>query len=187
MKRLTGIQERLEASDLGRIVISALIVVALVVIVVANLPDSYLKSRLSDLSDPAIKATGLVQVWGVFAPDPRRQAVDIVGRVQLADGSVETWNDPQTSPLFGDYWVYRWRKYMEWAIAEPYRYILWRPTAVWLARRAVREGKQPVVVTLIRRWSDLNPPGTHPARSPWKQTPYYRLRVTPQVLKEISA
>ena len=186
MMRLTSIQQRLEASDLGRIVISALIVVALAVIVIANLPNSYLKSRLSDLSDPAIKATGLVQVWGVFAPDPRRQAVDIVGRVRLADGSVETWNDPEASPLFGDYWVYRWRKYMEWAIAEPYRNILWRPTAVWLARRSLREGKRPVAVTLIRRWSDLYPPGSHPARSPWKQTPYYRLQVTPEVLKEIS-
>ncbi len=186
MTRLTSIQERLEAGDPGRIVISALIVVALAVIVIANLPASYLKSRLSDLSEPAINLTGLVQVWGVFAPDPRRQAVDIVGRVRLADGSVETWNDPEASALFGDYWVYRWRKYMEWAIAEPYRYTLWRPTAVWLARRAVRKGKRPVAVTLIRRWSDLYPPGSHPSRSPWKQTAYYRLQVTPDVLREIS-
>lgn len=177
----------MEASDLGRVVISAVIVVALLVIVTANLPASWLQSKLTSVATPAINATGLVQVWGVFAPDPRREAVDIEARIRMADGSVRVWHDPGASALLGDYWVYRWRKYMEWAIADSYRNILWRPTAIWLTRRALQEGNHPVEVTLIRRWSVLYPPGSNPSRSPWHQAPYYRLAITPAVLREVLA
>jgi hypothetical protein len=179
----TRLQERLEATDLGRVVISALIVV----VITANLPASWLQSKLTKVATPAINGTGLVQVWGVFAPDPRRESVDLEARVRMTDGSVQVWHDPAASKLFGDYSVYRWRKYMEWAVADAYMNILWRPTTIWLARRAVQEGRHPVSVTLIRRWSRLYPPGSSPAQSRWHQSAYYRLRVTPAVLEEIRA
>lgn len=177
-----GLQDRLEGSDVGRVLISALIVVAVVVVVTANLPGGYLKRELTRVADPAIDATGLVQVWGVFAPDPRRTAVDLEATIRFADGSTETWHDPTGPPFVGEYRLFRWRKLMEWAIADEYRDTLWRPVSLWLARNAARDGRQPVEVDLVRRWRDLYPPGSTPSQSPWRRAVYYRLEVTPELL-----
>ena len=44
-------------------------------------------------------ATGLDQNWGVFSPDPRRQSLDLVGRVRYADGGRETLRVPRGDPV----------------------------------------------------------------------------------------
>lgn len=180
--RMRCAAERIESSDLGRVAISALIVVALVAMLTANLPESVLKRRLSSVADPVIRGSGLVQVWGVFAPDPRRQSLDIEAQIRFADGTSSTWRDPTGSPLLGDYWLVRWRKLIEWGVADQYRDILWRPLATWIARQAATGARRPVQVVLIRRWRDLNPPGKTPSRSPWHQAVYFSLDVTADVL-----
>ena len=145
-RRLWRAQEALEESDLGRIVISALVIVALVAVIAANLPDSHLKRRLTDVADPAIDATGLVQVWGVFAPDPRRTIVAMEGRVRFADGSTETWREPTGSPFVDAYSLAHWRKYVEFTIRDDYAGVLWEPTAAWIAKESARGGRSPVEV-----------------------------------------
>jgi hypothetical protein len=173
----------LVSSDAGRVAISAAIVVVLTAMVTANLPDSWLKQRLGHVADPVIDATGLVQVWGVFAPDPRRQSVDIEARIRFSDGTTGVWHDPEGSPLLDDYWLVRWRKLLEWAIADAYKDTLWQPLAAFVAREAATTGKRPVEVTLVRRWSDLRPPGSEPSRAPWREVSYYTLQVTDDMIE----
>ena len=40
-------------------------------------------------------------------------------------------------------------------------------------RIARAEGRQPVRVSLVRRWADSNAPGPGPARGPWHEFTFY--------------
>jgi hypothetical protein len=96
--------------------------------------------------------------------------------VTYADGSVATWRPPAGGDLAGAYWDYRWRKWLENTVQDANRKVLWRPTALFVAREMRRPGSAPRSVTLIRRWQDLRPPGS-PGRDalPWKSYEFYRL------------
>ena len=81
---------------------------------------------------PAI--TGLDQKWGVFAPNPRIETSNVVGRVERADGTLGDY-PLESGAGISEYWNYRWRKYGEqlWTrpTAEPERVAFAR----WIARR----------------------------------------------------
>ena len=49
---------------------------------------------------------------------------------------------------------------------------LWQPAAAWFARRARAQGREPVSVTLVRRWRELLPPGPGPSRGEWRYAFY---------------
>ena len=82
-------QKRLESSRAGRAAISVFIVVTVVSVVVWNLPPSEIKNEALAFTGPYVRATGLNQNWGVFAPDPRRHTLELYARVRYADGSEE--------------------------------------------------------------------------------------------------
>jgi hypothetical protein len=168
------VQERLESTAVGRAVISAFVLVTVAALVFWNLPDSEIKRRALTVVRPYITALGIEQNWGVFAPDPRRESLELVARVQYADGSERTLEVPRGGPVIGEYWDYRWRKWYEWARADAYMN-LWDPAARWFARVAAEEGGMPVRVTLVRRWRETLPPGPGPARSEWHEFAYYTL------------
>jgi hypothetical protein len=168
------LQERFESTALGRAAISVFIAVSLAFVVAANLPHSRLRHDVLVPGQPYLNALGLDQNWDVFAPDPRRQVIDLVSRVTFSDGSVATWRLPYRGALVGAYSDYRWRKWLENSIADANRG-LWRPFALWTARRAAAGGKRPVRVTLVRRFYNVLPPGTSPDRGPWKAFAYYTL------------
>ena len=168
------LQQRLESTAAGRVAISAFIAVSLVFVVAANLPRSSLRHDLLTPGQPYLNALGLDQHWDVFAPEPRKQAIDLVALVTFSDGSQATWRPPYRGALVGAYSDYRWRKWLENAIADANRR-LWRPLALFAARQASTVGGRPVRVTLIRRFYDLRPPGTRPDRGPWKSFAYYTL------------
>ena len=92
-------QERLESSRAGRAAISVFIVVTVVSVVVWNLPPSEIKNEALAFTGPYVRATGLNQNWGVFAPDPRRHTLELYARVRYADGSEEVVALPR-----GDAW-----------------------------------------------------------------------------------
>ncbi len=143
--------------------LSVFIGVVLGTLLVIQLPNSHLRHEAVDIADPFSNATGLDQDWAVFAPDPRRIAIDLVARIKYADGSQRTWEVPRSDDVVGAYWDYRWLKYMEHVIRDANR-PLWLPLARWIARE--ERGKSAVVsVELTRRWYDLNPPGPGPDRS----------------------
>jgi hypothetical protein len=64
-----------------------MLVVAIAAIIVTNLPDSEIKTRLFGLAQPLLNATGLDQDWSIFSPNPRGTVVYVEGRVDYANGT----------------------------------------------------------------------------------------------------
>lgn len=179
-----GLQEQLESSAWGRALISLVLLFTMGAVLVTNLPDSYIKRRVSDISQPYINAVGLDQGWGVFSPNPRRQVIGLEGRVVFEDGTTRIWRPPDRSPLFGGLSDHRWRKYREHTILDA-RQDLWRPLALYVLRQAAGDDRRrPVSVQLVRSFYDIEPPGPGPSRTPEEEFRYFTLPVTPQVLRE---
>jgi hypothetical protein len=177
--RLGLLQERLESSEVGRVLISAFLIATLFSLCVTNLPDSRLRREATKATDPYVNSLGLDQTWSVFAPDPRRVSLDMEARITYSNGETATWTVPRGGSLIGSYWDYRWRKWLENVVQEANRG-LWRPTAQFIAQRRRRSGSLPTRVTLVRRWRDLTPPGARPRKRPrWQQYAFYTL-LTPR-------
>jgi hypothetical protein len=172
------VQQRLETSVAGRAAISVFLLVTLASLVVWNMPNSELQRKSLKVVRPYVTALSLEQNWGVFAPDPRRETLDFLARVRFADGSEEEVRMPTGGSVVGAYWDYHWWKWVE-SVTNDQRDGLWKPAAVWFGRRATTDTRQPVRVTLVRRWYQLFPPGPGPSRGPWKEAEYYTLRITP--------
>jgi hypothetical protein len=172
------LQERLESKPAGRLLISAFLVVTLAAVCATNLPESRLRRDALGPAKPFLNATGLDQDWRVFAPDPRQTSLRLEARVRYEDGGVATWRPPAGGDLVGAYWDYRWRKWLENAIQDANRKVLWNPAASFVAREMARPGDAPTSVTLIRRWQDLRPPGASGAAArAWKRYAFYSLDV----------
>jgi hypothetical protein len=171
------VQQRLESSAAGRIAISVFLVATLLSVVFWNLPDSELRRKSLPAVRQYILLTSLEQNWGVFAPNPRRETIDLVARVEYADGTEETLRVPRGDAFVGGYWDYRWWKWAEHVVSNEDSH-LWHPAAVWFARRASDDGRRPVRVRLVRRWYALLPPGSGPDRGEWNESEYYTLRLT---------
>ena len=169
-------QAKLESAAGGRIALSVVIVAFLVVIVVGNLPgQSYLSQKATKATRPVSNVLGIDQNWGVFAPDPRRQAIDLEAQIEYRDGVSTTWHLPLAGSLVGGYHDYRWRKYLENVIQDSNEF-LWEPTAMWIARHRSRRDVPVDHVTLVRRWYDLSPPGKGSTRAkPYNHYAFYTL------------
>jgi hypothetical protein len=174
-------QERLESTRLGRVLISAFLIVTLLGLLTTSVLESHLRTKLLRVEHSFLYATGLTQNWGVFSPNPRRQVIELRARIVYGDGTTETWRPPRADPFIGAYWDFHWLKWVEYVILDDHRGDLWRPAATWIARAHATRDHRPVRVTLVRRWYDLPPPG-HPAPHPWHEFAYYTLTVTPAVL-----
>jgi hypothetical protein len=171
-----SIQERLEATRLGRLAISAFLVVTLVAVVTTNLPESNLRRQVQRASEPYLHATGLDQAWALFGPEPRRSSIGLRASVTYADGSGDTWRPPAGGDLVDGYWDYHWQKWLEWVMDVRHRE-LWRPAAEFVAREHARSGRRPVRVALVRLASVNLPPGRGRDRGPVVAQPYYTLRL----------
>jgi hypothetical protein len=174
----------MEASDVGRTVISAFIVLILVAVLSENLPSSSLQRGLAEVSRPLVRALNIRQVWGVFAPDPRRQTVDLSARILFDDGRVETWRPPDGLPFPNSYRDVRWRRWAESISRPDLQAAISLPTAQWLARRYTTEHRRPARVELILRTQNLLPPGEEPDRAAPQETVVYSLDVASNVLSE---
>jgi hypothetical protein len=172
------VQERLESSVAGRWAISVFLIATLASLIVWNMPASEIQRKALKVVRPYVTALSLEQNWGVFAPDPRRQTLDFFARVRYADGSEEEVRMPTGGDFVGAYWDYHWWKWVE-SVTNDQRDGLWKPAAVWFARRATTDSRKPVRVTLVRRWYELFPPGPGPSRGPWQEAEYYTLDITP--------
>lgn len=154
------VQERLEASVGGRVLISIFVLLVLAAVVAWNLPESELARRSQFRLKPVTNASGLDQTWAVFAPDPPRQELRLEARIAYRDGTVRTWRVPTWDPVIGGYRDYRWLKWSEWMTSGS-RPLLWELAAAWIAREEQRAGRLPVSVTLVRQVSDLPVGGGH--------------------------
>ena len=133
-------------------------------ILVGNMPDSVLRSALGNVTQPFLNAVGLYQAWGVFA-EPRDVSAYVDARVDFSDGTSSIYPIPVRQGL-GAYADYRWQKYEEVIRMDEGRE-LWAAYAHYVAALARRDGRNPLRVTLIRRWSQTLPPGPGPDHGPW--------------------
>ena len=170
MNALTNLQERFEASDIGRMLISAALIFTIIGLVVWNLPGGKLQQRLIPVERPYFQAAGLDQGWGVFAPDPRQTTNDFYARLDYPNGSQIVWRYPLGNPLLATYRTFRWQKWSEHVTIDV-QYLL-APTAQWLVRTKVRDGQHPVEVTLVQRFADTPPPDSK-APLQWQENVLY--------------
>jgi hypothetical protein len=176
------LQKRVESSDLGRTVISAFIVVTLVAIVNENLPASSLQRELAEVSRPFVRALNISQVWGVFAPEPRRQSIRLSARITFDGGAVETWRPPDGLPFPHSYRDVHWRRWAESISRDDLQAAIAQPTAEWLARRYATGERRPTLVEIVVAMEGLLPPGEEPDRAPWEEHVVHALHVTPAIL-----
>jgi hypothetical protein len=155
---------RMDRSSLRRALSSAALVAAVAVMVAGNLPEVGLMGDLRAATQPIRSATGLNQNWRVYSP-PRILSAYVEARVDYSDGTSSNSSIPGRRGV-GAFVDYRWQKYEEVIRAdsgEPY----WPHYARYIADRARAEGKDPVRVTLVRRWANTLPPGPGPERDQW--------------------
>ncbi len=163
-----------DRSSLRRALGSAALIAAVAVMVLGNLPEVGLMGDLRAATQPIRSATGLNQNWRVYSP-PRMLSAYVEARVDYSDGTSSIDSIPGRRGL-GEFIGCRWQKYEEAIrpdIGEPY----WADYAEYVADRARAQGKDPVRVTLIRRWADTLPPGPGPERGPWHAYTMYTTEV----------
>jgi hypothetical protein len=174
LKSDSSVLARFERSGAGRLVISVGVVVALVAIIVVNMPSSQLRKNLSKYTLPIADATGLNQDWSIFS-QPRTLAAYVDARIDFADGS-SAFSGISTGHWFGAYVDYRWQKYEEIIRPDsgrPY----WHDYAEYVAAKERTNGRIPIRVTLLRWFADSNPPGPGPAHGPWQEATMYVLNL----------
>ncbi len=177
-----SLQERFERTVAGRIIISAFLAVTLLTLLTANLPASRLREILLHADHPYLYGVALDQSWGVFSPDPRRETIQVTARLNYQDGSMSFWRVPRRNAVTGEYTDYRWLKWSEYVIQPSYS-DLWRPTALYVARKFATASSAPVRVTLINSWYPLPPPGNAETRPPISDRTFYSLRITRAMLR----
>ena len=143
------------------------------------MPDSEIRRLAVRPARPYLDVTNLQQGWGVFAPDPRREVIQVEAWVTYEDGTSSVWRLPRNGTAIGVYRLNRWRKLVEDLIA-PGEAGLWRSFAAWIAREhASARSVLPVQVDLVRRVARLRPPGPGRSRESWTEEIYFTLDVTP--------
>ncbi|HVE47152.1 MAG TPA: hypothetical protein VNA57_10460 [Acidimicrobiales bacterium] len=167
-------QEKLESTRWGRVLLSVVLTVVLCAVLVVNLPPSHTRDTQMKVFRPILSSTGLRQNWGVFAPNPPRSTREFLARIDYADGTSEAWRPPKGGKGLSAYRYYRWRKLSDAAQSRNDRAVLWRPLARWIAREHGREGARVVRVQFIRQRLATPAPGTD-QRSRWRSNTYYTL------------
>ncbi|MBW3577323.1 MAG: hypothetical protein KY462_06220 [Actinobacteria bacterium] len=165
-------QQRIESSPAGRVVLSAFLVLVVAAVVVTGVPGSVVPQG-ERWARPVVEVTGLDQNWEVFAPDPRRVTVAFEARIEYADGTTTVWRPPDDGPALGTYRRYRWRKWVENVRADAFAGVLWEPTARWLMRMHDAPQRPVRRVTLVRRWVAITRPGTASPEPSWKEEGFY--------------
>jgi hypothetical protein len=180
--RRRSLQERFESTALGRIVISIFLLIVLVTLVTANLPDSTLQEDLLKADKYILYGAALDQSWEVFAPDPRRETIHVQAQIRFSDGSQKTWEINRRNPVIGSYEDYRWLKWAEYVVSPAYPELS-RPIAVYLARKYDSPGRHPTQVTLTNRWYALQPPGQIPPHPFIQERTISQTQITPEMLR----
>lgn len=165
------LSERIERSSLGRLLISAGIVLFVLAEIGTGIPSSAIKAKEGATANRIVRLMGVEQNWGVFSPDPRSASIDMYAIVRFEDGSSARWDVPEGGPVIENLRYYRWRKWLERVRADDYSN-LWDPTARWIASLYDDRPSPVVEVELIRRFRENTVRGEQP---PFEEFSYYTL------------
>ena len=162
-----GTRRERDATVPSRTIMSLFVTGIVIAIVAGTFPDVGIQGAVRAATQPVRTITGLNQHWDAFSPNPRGYSFYIDGIVDFADGTSTTYPFPKSVGP-GAYADYRWHKYQE-SLRPGFGEQRWPAYADYLAHEARAPGREPVRVTLIRRWSDTLPPGPGPQREPWSR------------------
>src|SRR3569833_1128704 len=132
-----------------------------------------------------LTTTGFNQGWTMFAPNPYATDVYVECRIHYTDGTVRSWYYPQLYRM--NYWLRyqkeRWRKYVEVANLDQYRY-LWPPMAKYGAKvNNLYPNNPPVSVDLIAHKHIVPPPDQPSTKIPWQDFQITSVSIAPEDLK----
>lgn len=156
-----------------RWLLNAVLFVTVSGVILLNMPDSIMKSRLLPAFRPYVTALGLNQAWNLFSPDPSRRSLYVEARLRFADGSIDTLAVPEGDPWIGDKRFYRWRKWQRRVRLDRNRE-LWPATAVYIGAPYLVDRRGLVSVGLIRRWSHTPEPWGIEKRV-WQEFEFFEL------------
>lgn len=154
----------------GRFLLSLLLVALTGSLFAWNLPDWAGQDSAQDPVRPLMVSAGLEQNWALFAPNPTRLSIEMVARVELADGSSELFFFPSGDPFVGTFREYRWRKFERRVRLDSYSRH-WGPAAAWVARQIDGDIER---VVLIRRWAESPEPGSGGVHV-WEESEFFTL------------
>jgi hypothetical protein len=168
-KGLFDLGRQFETSTAGQTLISVVVVIAVVIGIVWNLPESDIKRSMTPTLRPIAAATGLSQVWSMYAPEPVSALETIDVEVSMSDGTVRQWSWQPGDRLLGPFTWYRWQKLKEQTIRQPAS----RPGfARWVARELTRPTDRPVKVEMLFYRKALSSPGQSEPRHEFVETLY---------------
>jgi hypothetical protein len=155
LRTLATLQQRFEASAVGKAVISGVILVIIAVGVAWNLPDSPIKNLLTPVAKPLAVPTGLDQGWAMYAPNPSTRIDTIEVQVTMADGANRIWTMQPGAAGISDFGWDRWMVMRYSAVLDANV----RPDlARWVAREVTGPGERAVAVTMTLRTETLQAP-----------------------------
>lgn len=160
-----------ERSRVGRLLLSVAIAMMLLAEIGTHLPDGAIARSVGPSSYRWLNLTASEQTWEVFAPNPRSVSLRLETLVTFADGSTERWQMPEGAVIGTNLRYYRWRKWLEYVRADA-EWLLWDPTARWIASRYDDRSSPVARVELIRHFHANRALDPQPA---WQSFTYYTL------------
>jgi hypothetical protein len=156
------IQQRFEDSKLGEIVISGLVALFIIAGVVSNIPNSAIGRAVQPPVTPVAQATGLAEIWSMFAPNPPRAINSLEARVTMADGTTRIWafKPPGRGP---DLVAFDRTRNFEYFL--PMRPSLRPAYLLWVVRKLTSPHERAVRAQLIETSESMLPPGVEGPRT----------------------
>lgn len=179
---MRSLQDGIERTLVGRVLISLFLLATLITLVTANLPASHLQRLLSRADHAYLYGAGLDQNWSVFAPNPRSNVIEFRAEVFYSNHTHRVWRLPRREPVIGAYVDYRWLKWVEYVLEPQYDRTLWSPAAFYVARQMADKHHRPTLVRLIKREYQLRPPGHVLSKPRWQEHVYFSLPIGPHDL-----
>jgi hypothetical protein len=142
------IGQRFERSAAGEALISVLVLTAVLIGVVWNLPPSHIKAAMMPTLRPIALPTGLQQQWTMYGPDPISAREELEVRVSMADGPDRVWMFHKGDRVIGPFVWYHWQKLKEQLIREPH---LAADFSHWVVREVTGPTERPTRVVVSSR------------------------------------
>jgi hypothetical protein len=173
--KLSTLQQRFEESHVGKVVISGLVAVIVLVGIVWNLPDSPIQKSLLPAVAPIAAPAGLDQYWGMYGtPDTRLETVEVQVRMANGENRVWTMQPGERGVGWWDRWILLRRAVIHDASIRP-------QLARWVVREVTEPTERAVGVTVLFRTENLSAPGERAGgKSPAMKVLYQEALAGPQ-------
>lgn len=132
---------------------ASIVIACFAILTLASLlPESETSTAVDRLIDPAVRATGTHQDWGVFSPNPSQFEGQTYAVVYFEDGNSTEWK-PRPNNVLDSTRSERWRKWEARAHLETHE-AYWPVTAEFIANQYADAPSPVARIRLTRRWAE---------------------------------